>query len=86
MEIRINNILDLKLTNEDVSSFIDLFGTLKDEIQKQSKKVGFKKNGTLSIDLDETLLEFILVLCESANIMSETEATELALEQSKTSK
>ncbi len=76
MEIRISNLLDMQLTNEDVQEFINVFGTLKDAIHSQDKKVGFKKNGTISLDLTEENIEFIVNLCNSAGIMSETEISE----------
>tara|TARA_R110000737_G_C14599749_1_gene488906 strand:- start:2191 stop:2445 length:255 start_codon:yes stop_codon:yes gene_type:complete len=76
MEIQINNILNLSLTNDDVTSFVDVFGTLKNAIHKDAKKVGFKKNGTVSVDLSEETIEFILELSNTAGILSEEEIKE----------
>ena len=73
MEIRINNILELNLTNEDVNSFIDVFGTLKNAIHSQQNKVGFKKTGRIDIELSEETVEFIITICETAGILSEAE-------------
>ena len=83
MELRISNILDLQLTNDDVNSFIDVFGTLKNEIHAQKNKVGFKKNGKVTIELHEDTVEFILTLCESAGILSDTETKEQEKENDK---
>tara|TARA_R110000772_G_scaffold57747_8_gene130743 strand:- start:42900 stop:43151 length:252 start_codon:yes stop_codon:yes gene_type:complete len=83
MEIRINNILDLQLTNDDVNSFIDVFGTLKNEIHAQQNKVGFKKKGKVTIELQEETIEFIVAVCDSAGILSETESNEQETESTK---
>lgn len=76
MEIRINNILDLQLANEDVTSFVELFGSLKDTIHASEKKIGFKKHGKIELELSEESIEFISKMCESAGILSETEIQE----------
>lgn len=81
MDIQINNILNLTLTNEDVNSFIDVFGTLKNGIHQNKNKVGFKKNGTITLDLNDDSIEFIQTLCDSAGIITEQEAKDLENEQ-----
>ena len=76
MDIKINNLLNLQLVDEDVNNFIDVFGTLKNAIHSQSKKVGFKKNGQITVELHEDTIDFIEALCNEAGIMSETEIKE----------
>jgi len=83
MELRINNILELQLLNDDVTSFVDLFGTLQNEIQSQSKKVGFKKNGKITLELHEDTIEFIFSVCENSGILSESEIAKQEKEQGK---
>tara|TARA_Y100001937_G_scaffold126039_1_gene194296 strand:+ start:1725 stop:1976 length:252 start_codon:yes stop_codon:yes gene_type:complete len=83
MELRINNILELQLLNDDVDSFVDLFGTLKNEIQNQSKKVGFKKNGKITLELHEDTIGFIFSICENSGILSESEIAKKEKEQDK---
>ena len=39
-------------------------------------QVGFKKNGKIDIELSEETLEFIITICETAGILSETEIKE----------
>jgi len=74
MEIRINNILDLQLANEDVVAFVDLFGALQESINSECKKVGFKKNGRLYVELKPESIEFIIKMCDAAGIViDETE-------------
>ena len=76
MNLRINNVLELQLVNEDTQSFIDLFATLKDSIILQEKKIGFKKNNTLSLTLDKDTIDFVLELCDSNGILSDSEIQE----------
>tara|TARA_R110000796_G_scaffold153583_3_gene270156 strand:+ start:69 stop:317 length:249 start_codon:yes stop_codon:yes gene_type:complete len=76
MDIRISNLLELNLTNEDVNHFIDVFVTLKNSIQSQGKKVGFKKRGEVTVTLTEESIEFIMTLCENAGILSDVEIKE----------
>lgn len=76
MDIQINNILSLTLTNDDVNSFIEIFGTLKNNIHQEDKKVGFKTNNKVTLELTDGIIEFIQTLCDSAGILSETEIKE----------
>ena len=76
MDIKINNLLSLQLVDEDVNNFVDVFGTLKNAIHTQNKKVGFKKSGQITIELHPDTIEFIETLCNEAGIMSETEIKE----------
>lgn len=71
MDIRINNVLDVQFVNDDVSSFITLMGTLNKAISSSNKKVGFKKNGQLTIELDQSVIDFIQQVCENAGIIEE---------------
>jgi hypothetical protein len=81
MEIRINNILEVNLANDDVNSFIEIFGNLRQAINKQSKKVGFKKNGEVVIELSEGAIEFISAICETAGIIEENNEQETNIQE-----
>lgn len=76
MDIRINNILELQLANEEVSAFVELFGNLKKTILLSEKKVGFKKTGQITIDLKEECIDLIMDLCETSGIIDESENKE----------
>ena len=77
MEIRLNNVLDIQLLNDDTEIFIDLFGNLKKTIQDESKKVGFKQNNHYSIELSANTIEFINSFCENAGIVTKEELDNL---------
>jgi len=81
MDIRINNILDLQLVNDDVSTFVNVFGVLKTAIEKQGEKVGFKKNGTITIELSEDQLEFVMSVCENIGIVSDVDSSDTEVDK-----
>ena len=72
MDIRINNVLDLQLRNEDVDSFIHIFGHLKSTIEKSSK---------ITLEFEEETLEFIQRFCDTAGIFTESEIKEMQKDQ-----
>ena len=68
MEIQLNNTLDVKFENDEVTKFIDLMGFIKLSIMNAHNKPGFKIKDKLQLELNEDLQEFVNIFCEKSGI------------------
>ena len=71
MNIRISNVLELSLIDDDVNNFVQLFGSLKDMVNIERDKPGFKQKGYHTIVITDEMVTFIESICETTGIITD---------------